>query len=387
MSPGTPAQRSEMILLTRMSSTALHKKWNKLLLIWVPGGIRESRRCVSYPTDLVLEAGALDSPSPLAARLPKRSQRMPQDFDAVLDAIKPHPRRRVAVAVGHDDAVLDAVARAERENVADAVLVGDVALIRAAAEQAGTSLDGVELVDEPDPVLAARKAVELVSSGNCHIVMKGKIHTDDFLRAILDREVGLRGSRLLSHCFILEVERPQRHLVFVTDGAMNIAPDFEQKAQIATNAISLARLFGIEHPKVAALAGVELVNPKMQATQDAAVLALMSYRGQFEAGVVEGPLALDIAVSEEAARIKGVKNAVAGHADILLVPSLESGNILVKAFSHLAGGRTAGLVLGAKAPVVLTSRADTAESKFLSIACAVYAANMGAVRVKVGKVK
>ncbi len=309
------------------------------------------------------------------------------DFAGVLEAIKPHAVRRLAVAVGQDDAVLDAVARARRENVAEAVLVGDEGLIKEVAARVGADLTGIEIEHEPDQVNAALRAVELVSSGACHIVMKGKIHTDDFLRAVLDKEVGLRGKRLLSHCFILEVERPHRHLLFVTDGAMNIAPNFEQKAQIATNAIALARLFGIDQPKVAALAGVELVNPKMPATQDAAVLALMSYRGQFEAGIVEGPLALDLAVSEEAARVKGVNNPVAGKADILLVPSLECGNILVKTFSHLAGGRTAGLVLGARAPVVLTSRADSAESKFLSIACAVYAANMAAVRVKVGKVK
>jgi phosphate butyryltransferase len=312
-------------------------------------------------------------------------------FDAILEAIKPYPKRRVAVAVAQDEAVLDAVARAEKEGVADAVLVGDEEKIRQVAQAIGADISTCDLVHEPDATRAARRAVELVSSGACHIVMKGKIHTDDFLRAILDKEVGLRGARLLSHCFLLEVEQPprsgRRRLVFVTDGAMNIAPDFEQKAQIATNAIALARLFGVEQPKVAALAGVELVNPKMQATQDAAILALMSYRGQFEAGVVEGPLALDIAVSEEAAKTKGVSNPVAGKADILLVPTLESGNILVKAFSHLAGGRTAGLVLGARAPVVLTSRADSAESKFLSIAAAVYAANMEAVRVKVGKVK
>lgn len=312
---------------------------------------------------------------------------MALDFNGVLEAIKPYPKRRVAVAVGQDDAVLEAIARAEKDNVADGVLVGDQKLIEEVAKAHAIPLDGIDIIHEEDSNKAARRAIELVSKNECHIAMKGKIHTDDFLRAILDKEVGLRTKRLLSHSFILEVERPHRHLVFVTDGAMNIAPDFEQKAQIATNAISLARLFGIEQPKVAALAGVELVNPKMQATQDAAILALMSYRGQFEQGIVEGPLALDIAVSEEAAKTKGVKNAVAGKADILLVPTLECGNILAKAFSHLAGGRTAGLVLGAKAPVVLTSRADTAESKFLSIACAVYAANMEIARVKVGKVK
>lgn len=312
---------------------------------------------------------------------------MALDFNGVLEAIKPYPKRRVAVAVGQDDAVLEAVARAEKEGVADGVLVGDQALIEQVAKAHDIPLTGIDIVHEEDTTKAARRAIELVSKGECHIAMKGKIHTDDFLRAILDKEVGLRTKRLLSHSFILEVERPKRHLVFVTDGAMNIAPDFEQKAQIATNAIALARLFGIEQPKVAALAGVELVNPKMQATQDAAILALMSYRGQFEHGMVEGPLALDIAVSEEAAKTKGVKNPVAGKADILLVPTLECGNILAKAFSHLAGGRTAGLVLGAKAPIVLTSRADSGEAKFLSIACAVYAANMESVRVKVGKVK
>jgi phosphate butyryltransferase len=311
---------------------------------------------------------------------------MASSFDLVLEAIKPYPIRKVAVAVAQDDAVLEAVSRAKKENVAEALLVGDEAKIKEIAALHKCDLTGCEIVHEPDQDRAALKAVEFVSTGHAHIVMKGKIHTDDFLRAVLDKGVGLRSKRLLSHVFILEVDRPTRHLVFVTDGAMNIAPDFEQKAQIATNAIALAKLFNIEQPKVAALAGVELVNPKMQATQDAAVLALMSYRGQFEAGLVEGPLALDLAVSEEAAKVKGVKNAVAGKADILLVPNLECGNILVKAFAHLAGGRIAGLVVGARAPVVLTSRADSAESKFLSIACAVYAANMESVRVKIGKV-
>ncbi len=312
---------------------------------------------------------------------------MAATFSDVLEAIKPWPKRRVAVAVGQDAAILEAVARAEAEGIADAVLVGDEALIAKVAKDASIDISSVEIVHEPDDHKAARRAVELVSSGQCHIVAKGKIHTDDFLRAILDREVGLRKGKLLSHAFLLEVERPTKHLIFVTDGAMNIAPNFEEKAQIAVNAISLARLFGIDQPKVAILAGVELVNPKMPATQDAAILALMSYRGQFEHGIVEGPLALDLAVSEEAARVKGVKNAVAGQADVLVVPSLESGNILVKCFSHLAGGRTAGLVLGAKAPIVLTSRSDSAESKFLSIACAVYAANMQDVHVKIGRVK
>lgn len=312
---------------------------------------------------------------------------VPKTFDDVLDAIKPYPKRRVAVAVGQDDAVLLAVARAEQEDVADCILVGDADKIRAAADSVQADLSKADIVDEKDVHAAAKRAVAMVAAGECHIVMKGKLHTDDFLRAILDKEVGLRSGRLLSHVFVLEVPLPTPRLLFVTDGAMNIAPNFEEKAQIVTNAVGLARLFGIDSPKVAALAGVELVNPKMPATQDAAVLTLMSHRGQFEHGVVEGPLALDLAVSESAAKTKGVDNPVAGHADILLVPTLEAGNILVKGFSHLAGGRTAGLVLGATAPVVLTSRSDTAESKFHSIACAVFAKNLASVRVKMGKVR
>lgn len=312
---------------------------------------------------------------------------VPQTFDDVLDAIKPYPKKRVAVAVGQDDAVLEAVSRAEEENVADCILVGDSDKIRAAADAVKADLSKADIVDEKDVHKAARAAVAMVSSGECHIAMKGKLHTDDFLRAILDRDVGLRSGRLLSHVFLLEVALPVKRLIFVTDGAMNILPNFEEKAQIVTNAVGLARLFGIDQPKVAALAGVELVNPKMPATQDAAVLTLMSHRKQFEAGVVEGPLALDLAVSEAAARTKGVDNPVAGKADILLMPSLEAGNIMVKCFSHLAGGRTAGLILGAKAPIVLTSRSDSSESKFHSIACAVYAANFESVRVKMGKVR
>lgn len=312
---------------------------------------------------------------------------VPQTFDDVLTAIKPYPKRRVAVAVGQDDAVLEAVARAEHEEVADCILVGDGDKIRAAADAVKADISKADIVEEKDVHAAAKKAVAMVSAGECHIAMKGKLHTDDFLRAILDKEVGLRSGRLLSHVFVLEVPLPKKRLIFVTDGAMNIAPNFEEKAQIVTNAVGLARLFGIDEPKVAALAGVELVNPKMPATQDAAVLTLMSHRGQFEHGIVEGPLALDLAVNEQAAKTKGVDNPVAGKADILLVPSLEAGNILVKGFSHLAGGRTAGLIVGAKAPIVLTSRSDTAESKFLSIACAVFAKNLESVHVKMGKVR
>lgn len=312
------------------------------------------------------------------------------NFDELLARVRTLPKRTVAVACGDMASVIAACRQAEDADVAETILVGDEARTRELAAQAGIDSAPFEFVDVPDPDEAALAAVRLVSGGRAHCVMKGRLHTDDFLRAVLAREGGLRTKRLLSHVFILEIRGPSAvsegdRLLLVTDGAMNIAPDFEAKAQIARNAIEVALSLGVEQPKVAALAAVELVNPKMPATQDAAILSHMSYRGQFEHGVVEGPFALDNAVSERAAREKGIDNPVAGKADVLLVPDVEAGNILVKSFVYFAGGRIAGVLLGASAPVVLTSRADTAESKFLSIATAVYLAGMGESRVKVGR--
>ncbi len=306
-----------------------------------------------------------------------------QNFDQLLAVVKSQPRKRIAIACGDMKSIVEAAARAEAENVADAILFGDRAATEKAAQQAGVDLSDTELIDIADRDAAASEAVRWVARGDADIAMKGRIHSDDFLRAVLQRNDGLRTKKLLSHCFMLEVPHLDR-ILLVTDGAMNIAPNFEQKAQIARNAISLGRLLGIEQPKVAVLAAVELVNPKMTATQDAAILALMSSRGQFEHGVVEGPFALDNAVSPEAAAVKGIDNPVAGRADVLLVPDVEAGNILTKSFVYLARGRIAGVVIGAAAPVVLTSRADTAESKFLSMATAVYTAQMKDISVKIG---
>jgi phosphate butyryltransferase len=307
-----------------------------------------------------------------------------RNFDGLLEVVKSQARKRVAIACGDMESVVEAAARAEAEDVADAILFGDQAAIEAAAESVRTDLGCAEIVHVPDRDEAAAEAVRWVARGDADIVMKGRIHSDDFLRAVLQRDQGLRTKRMLSHCFLLEVPHLDKLLV-VTDGGMNIAPDFEQKAQIARNAIALCRLLGVEQPKVAVLAAVELVNPRMPATQDAAILALMSHRGQFEYGVVEGPFALDNAVSATAAAVKGIDNPVAGRADVLLVPDIEAGNILTKSFVYLARGRIAGVVVGAAAPVVLTSRADTAESKFLSIAMAVYTAQMKDFRVKIGR--
>lgn len=304
-------------------------------------------------------------------------------FRQILDHVRTEPVRRVAIACGEMASVLEAASLAEKERVADAILVGDRARTEAIAAEEGIDLRTVEFVDVADPEEAACQAVRLVSSGQADIVMKGALHTDDFLRAVLQRQGGLRTKRRLSHVFLLEVPHLNR-ILLLSDASMNIAPNFQEKAQIARNAIDMARLLGIDEPKVAALAAVELVNPKMTATQDAAILALMSHRGQFEHGIVEGPFALDNAVSERAARVKGIDNPVAGKADILLVPDIEAGNILAKSFVYFARGRVAGVLLGAAAPVVLTSRADTAEAKFLSIATAVYMADIRATRLKLG---
>ena len=306
-----------------------------------------------------------------------------KEFKQLLNAVKRHPRKRVAIACGDMESVVAAAARAEAEDVADAILFGDQEATARAADAAGVDLSSSQLIDISDRDEAARESVRWVARGDADIAMKGRIHSDDFLRAVLQRQEGLRTKKHLSHCFLLEVPHLKKMLI-VTDGAMNIAPNFEHKAQIARNAISLGRLLGIEVPKVAVLAAVELVNPKMSATQDAAILALMSSRGQFEHGIVEGPFALDNAISPKAAAVKGIDNPVAGQADILLVPDVEAGNILTKSFVYLAQGTVAGVVVGAAAPVVLTSRADSADSKFLSIATAVYSAQMESSRVKIG---
>lgn len=304
-------------------------------------------------------------------------------FEQMAEQTRITPPVRVAAVCGHDEDTIRSLARAAGDSVAKGVIYSDQGLVRKTIGSLGVDPDLFEVVDVPDPVQAARRAVQSIRVGENQVLMKGLIHTDDFLRAVLDRECGLRDSRILSHCFILEATHLGR-LLFVTDAAVNIAPDFGKKAIIARNAIALAREFGIENPKVAALAAVELVDPKMPATQDAALLALMSMRGQFEHGIVDGPFALDNAVSERAARIKGIHNEVAGHADVLLVPDIEAGNILAKAFAFICGGRIAGVIIGAKAPIVLTSRADSDDAKYFSLVAAAYTSQVRMGTVKMG---
>lgn len=304
----------------------------------------------------------------------------------VRDAIREYSVKKLAVAAGTDEHTLIAVCKARDENIATAVITGDENLIRANAEKNKLDLNSIEILHEPDPVTAGRRAVELVSSGKAHIFMKGYIHSDDFLRAVLDKEIGLRAENILNHVFILDATHLGR-LLFVTDGAMNIKPNLEEKARIISNTIALAKMFGVETPRVAVLSAVEVVSPKIESTLDAAALGKMFDRGQFSDGIVDGPFALDNAINADAARYKRIGGEVAGRADILVVPNIEAGNMLAKCFTHIADGATAGLIFGAKAPIVLPSRSDPMESKLMGIACAAYIAESKVQkRVKIGKV-
>lgn len=307
-------------------------------------------------------------------------------FEQILQAVAERPRQIVAVAVAHKRGVLEAVKEARQRGIADLLLVGNKPQIEELAHEIDLDLSGVEVIDERGYLRAARQATQAVREGSADLLMKGHIHTDDFLRAILDKETGLRSGVIMSHVFLLEVPHLNK-LIMVTDGAMNIAPDLVIKADIIMNAVYLAHLLDNPRPKVGILAAVELVNPKMPATTDAAALCTMQLRGQFPECTVDGPFAMDNAISMAAAQIKGIPGEVTGQCDILVVPSIEAGNILVKTFSFLSGGRTAGVLIGAAAPVVLASRADSAEAKMLSIATAVLMAGLQRdSRLKIGKV-
>lgn len=293
-------------------------------------------------------------------------------FAEIKEAARASGPKTVAVAAAQDDEVLLAVADAKRQGIAEAVLVGDRTKIAALAETHGIDLTWFELIHQPDDILAARQAVELVSTGRADLVMKGLIGTADILRAVLDKEIGLRTGRTLSHVAVLEIEGYDR-LFFMTDGAMNIAPDLAKKVEIIQNAVQVAQAFGIANPKVAPLCAVELVNPDMPATLEASLLSKMAERGQIKGCIVDGPLALDNAVSLEAAAHKGINSPVAGRADILLVPDIEAGNVLYKSIVYFAKAKVGGVIAGAKAPVVLTSRSDSHEAKLNSIAVGVLA--------------
>src|SRR6187200_2867699 len=254
------------------------------------------------------------------------------------------------------------------------ILVGPEKKIRDVAQQHGIDLGNTRIVDAAHSHASAAKAVELVRLGEAELLMKGSLHSDELLGAVVARDTGLRTGRRISHVFIMDV--PTYHKVLlITDAAINIAPTLEDKVDICQNAIDLAKAFGVEKPKVAILAAVETVNSKMPATLDAAALCKMAERGQIKGGLVDGPLAFDNAISKEAAAIKGIDSLVAGDPDVLLAPDLEAANILAKLLSFLANADSAGIVLGARVPIILTSRADSVRSRIASCAVAALVAH------------
>lgn len=299
---------------------------------------------------------------------------MAKSFENLLELAQKRGPKKVSVAVAQDKDVLSAVKNAAELKIAEPILVGDKEKILVIGKEINFDLSGIEIIHEEDGATACRIATKLVSSGKADVLMKGLIDTSVIMKQVLDSEIGLRTGNVISHVAVFDV--PTYHKVFiVTDAAMNIAPNLEQKKEIIENAVVLAQSLDIERPKVAVLAAKEKVSPKMEATVHAKELADMNKNGEILGCLVDGPFALDNAVSKESAILKGIDSEVAGDADILLAPDIEAGNVLYKCLSFLANAKSAGLIVGTKAPIVLTSRADNEESKLNSIALAVLMAS------------
>ena len=280
------------------------------------------------------------------------------------------PSKKIAVAAAEDEQVLKALQRAMDNGIATPVLIGDKRKIVEVAEAIGFELNAVKILDNTDGAeVSARIAVSAIKEGEADILMKGFVSTGALLKAVLDKDNGLRKSAVLSH--VAFFESPYYHkLLGVTDVAMNIAPDLETKVHLIHNAVDACRKIGLDNPKVAVVAAVETVNPKMEATVHAAMLKEMNRKGELQGCMVDGPFAIDIAVDKRAAEHKGIVSEVAGDCDIILAPDIEAGNMFYKALNFLGGASSAAVIMGASVPIVLTSRSDSDESKFLSIALA-----------------
>ncbi|HOW50745.1 MAG TPA: bifunctional enoyl-CoA hydratase/phosphate acetyltransferase [bacterium] len=290
-------------------------------------------------------------------------------LDTLLEMARGKKTSRLVVAAAEDEPVLEAVRDAMKEKIVVPILVGDAPKIKEIAAKVKMPLDGVEIVDEKSPAKSSRIAVQLIREGKGDIMMKGLVGTADLLRAVLDKENGLRKGDTISHVALSEVKGYHK-LLAVTDAALTPAPTFDQKVAMINNAAEVFHKLGIKEPKVAVLCAAETVSEKIEASVHAAMLAMMNRRGQIKGCIVDGPLALDNAVSKEACEHKKIKSDVGGDADILLCPDIEAANILYKSINFLAGATTAAVLMGAKVPIVLTSRADTDRSKLFSIALA-----------------
>ncbi len=295
---------------------------------------------------------------------------MIRNFDQLIKEVKGSKTKKIAVAYAHDRDVIEALLKAKEEDIADGILVGPREKIEEILRNLNVEKDRFEIVDEKDERESVKRAISLVKEGKADVLMKGLCSTATLLKGVLDKENGFRTERLLSHLAAFEV--PAYHkLILMSDAAMNIAPNLNQKIDIIKNSVEAAHKLGIDIPKVALLAAVEKVNPEnMPCTGDAAIITMMNKRGQIKGCIIDGPLAVDNAFSKKSCEVKGIKSEVGGDADIAIAPEIETGNCFYKVLSYLGGFKTAGIIVGAKRPIVLTSRADSEETKFLSIAFA-----------------
>ncbi|MEE9315224.1 MAG: bifunctional enoyl-CoA hydratase/phosphate acetyltransferase [Rhizobiaceae bacterium] len=287
-------------------------------------------------------------------------------FFKLLKMCEAMPPLRTAVICPEEKTALEGALLARNENLITPILVGNESEIIKVAKEAGFDISGLEIVDAKDEKTAANSGVDLIIEGKANALMKGFIHTDTYLSAVIRKEKGLRTKQRTSHCFVMDIPNWPKPII-ITDAALNVAPEVKHKISITQNAIHLAKALGIETPKAAILSATESPNPAIPSSIEAKVVS----DAQFEGGLVDGPFALDNAVSKSAAKLKGITSPVAGDADILVVPTIEAGNIFFKALTYMASAETAGLVVGAKAPVILTSRADSAEARIASCALGV----------------
>lgn len=290
-------------------------------------------------------------------------------LEDLITKAKAQGKKRIVVAAAADLHVLEALKAACRFEIVEPILVGDKSLIIDISKSIHFDLEGIEIIDEPDVVNASQKSVSIIKNGNADVLMKGLVATGILLKAVLNKENGLRKGGLLSH--VAFFESPYYHkLLCITDAAMNVSPDFNEKVSIVENAVEAYHKLGIEIPKVAVVGAVETVNPKMEATVHAALLTQMNKRNQILGCEIDGPLALDNIVSKEAAEHKGIVSNVAGDADIILTPDINVGNVFYKSLNFLGGAVSAAVIMGAQVPIVLTSRSDSEESKLMSIVLA-----------------
>lgn len=310
-----------------------------------------------------------------------QATRRHEKYDRLVKSAQALPKLKVAVAYPCDAASLGAVLEAVELGLIEPSLVGPSAAINAVAKKIGKDISALPIVEAADTMAAAREAVNLVRSGNADALMKGSLHTDELMGAVVSREGGLRTARRISHCFVMDVPAHDTALI-ITDAAINIAPTLEDKVHIVQNAIDLAQALKVDQVRVAILSAMETVNSKVPSTIEAAALCKMAERGQITGGILDGPLALDNAVDLGAAKTKKIDSPVAGRANVLVVPDLEAGNMLAKSLSFLADADAAGIVLGARVPIILTSRADSTITRLAS--CAVASLVQNAQRIKLG---